>query len=324
MSLPKPYWFSHNHIMVSTAQTCGISKSGGLLHKFDPVTGHKVQEIDPETGELMQAVNDRLLKDMEALRDGRDSDTLHFIERSKLNLRLAVPVYYDRRYHQVFTEAMWQEQFDDFETKTLGEMLQDENLTIKSGHGSAPQDLRVGEVPYIKVSDLRAGLVNINPTNQVPLQTAERYWRGSTSGLLAYDLLCPGRASKNIGDFCVLMPGQERILLTKEVVVLRPGNRAIFDQFYLLWAMTLKIVRDQWNRVVFMQTNREDVGKRYLEIEVPFPRSRERADEVSEPFRSYFTTLAEERERLRNYLDTSGDHHFLISGADQVAEVEET
>jgi hypothetical protein len=324
MSLPKPHWFSHNHIMVSTAQTCGISKSGGLLPKFDPVTGHKVQEIDPETGELMEAVNDYLLKDMEALRDGLDSDTLHFIERSKLDLRLAVPVYYDRRYHQVFTDAMCQEQFADFEAKTLGELLQDEYLTIKNGHGSAPKDLRVGEVPYIKVSDLRAGLVNINPTNQVPLQTAERYWRGSTSGLLAYDLLCPERASKNIGDFCVLMPGQEQILLTKEVIILRPGNKAIFDQFYLLWAMTLKIVRDQWNRVVFMQTNREDVGKRYLEIEVPFPPSRERADEVSEPFRSYFTTLAKERERLRNYLDTSSAHHFLISGADQVAGVEET
>ena len=35
--------------------------------------------------------------------------------------------------------------------------------------------------------------------------------------------------------------------------------------------MTLNVVRQQWNRVVFMQTNREDVGQRYLEIEVPVP-----------------------------------------------------
>lgn len=232
MSVPKPHWFSHNHVMVSTAQTCGISKSGGLLPKFDPVTGHKVQEIDPETGEFMEAVNDSLLQDMKALRDGHDSDTLHFIERSKLDLRLAVPAYYDRRYHQIFTEAMRQEKFSHFETMTLGEMLQGEYLVIKNGHGSAPKDLRVGEVPYIKVSDLRAGLININPTNQVPLKTAERYWRGSNSGLLPYDLLCPERASKNIGDFCVLMPGQEQILLTKEVIILRTGHKAIFDQFY--------------------------------------------------------------------------------------------
>ena len=48
------------------------------------------------------------------------------------------------------------------------------------------------------------------------------------------------------------MPGQEQVMLTKEVIVLRPGPAADFDPFYLLWAMTLKIVRDQWNRVVFI------------------------------------------------------------------------
>lgn len=321
MSVPKPHWFSHDHIMVSTAQTCGISKSGGLLPKFDPITGLKIQEIDPETDELMEMVNDALLEDMEALRDGYESETLHFIGRSQFDLSLAVPVYYDRRYHQVFAEVMLQEEFADFTTMTIGEMLENDYIAIKKGHGSAPKDLRVGEVPYIKVSDLRAGLININPTNQVPLQTAERYWRGSTSGLLPYDLICPERASKNIGDFCVLMPGQEQILLTKEVIILRAGDKANFDQFYLLWAMTLKIVRDQWNRVILMQTNREDVGKRYLEIEVPFPTNREKADSVSEPFRQYFTTLAHEREKLCNYLNAGNAHHFFITGADPVAEL---
>lgn len=322
MSVPKPHWFSHDYVMVSTAQTCGISKSGSLLPKFDPVTGHKVEEIDPETGELMEAINDELLDDMEALRDGCESDTLHFVDRSQVNLRFAVPVYYDHRYHQAFTEAMYSDEFSDFQTSTLGQMVENEQLIIKSGHGSAPKDLRVGEVPYIKVSDLRAGLVNINPTNRVPLKLAERVWRGKSSGLLAYDLLCPERASRNIGDFCVLMPGQEQILLTKEVIVLRPGKMADFDQFYLLWAMSLKIVRNQWNRVVFMQTNREDVGQRHLEIEIPLPPNKNRAKEVSEPFRHYFVTLAREREKLSKYLDVSNAHHFFIAGAEQVADLD--
>ena len=97
-------------------------------------------------------------------------------------------------------------------------------------------------MPYIKVSDLQAGLVNVNPTNRVPLQWAQAMWNGPTSGLLPFDLLCPERASKNIGDFCVLMPGQEQILITKEVIIY--GRVAAeFDQFYLLWAMTLNVVR---------------------------------------------------------------------------------
>jgi type I restriction enzyme M protein len=83
-----------------------------------------------------------------------------------------------------------------------------------------------------------------------------------------------------------------------------------------LWAMTLKIVRDQWRRVVFMQTNREDVGKRWLEIEVPVPESREVADRVSEPFRTYYKVIASGREALAAYLRESDDHHFFVSGAE--------
>jgi hypothetical protein len=316
MSVPKPHWFRPGVVMVSTAPTCGISKSGGALPKFDE-GGRRIQEPDSMTSEMVDAIDDCLLDDMEALRAGRSRDTLHFIDRSDVSLRHAVPAYYDRRYHRAFEEAMSQPEFEGFTTATLKDLVNNGRLELNNGHGSAPKDLRVGEVPYIKVSDLRAGLVNINPTNHVPFPLAERMWGGPTSGLQPFDLLCPERASKNIGDFCILMPGQEQILLTKEVIILRAGPAADFDQFYLLWAMTLKVVRDQWNRVIFMQTNREDVGKRHLEIEIPVAPNRERAHEVSQPFRRYFTTLAGEREHLRTYLDSNNAHHFFIAGAEE-------
>ena len=159
--------------------------------------------------------------------------------------------------------------------------------------------------------------MNINPTNRVPRAVAEHFWRGGTSGFQPFDLISPERTSKNIGDFCVLMPGQEQVLATKEVIVLRPGPKADFDTFYLLWAMTLKIVRDQWRRVVFMQTNREDVGKRYLEISIPVAPTRARADEVSKPFKDYFETIAKARTELQSYLAANNSHHFFVSGAEE-------
>jgi type I restriction enzyme M protein len=301
--------------MVSTAPTVGISKSGGLLARFDPETGKKVEVIDEVGGGTVEVIDDQLLADMEALIEGRPSPTLHSVDRSELSMRLAVPAFYDRRFHDAFAEAMQTSTFEGFVSATIGELIADERLTVRAGHGSAPKDLRVGEVPYIKVSDLRAGLVNVNPTNRVPLKYAETFWRGQSSGLKEFDLLSPERASRNIGDFCVLMPGQEQVLLTREIIVFRAGPKADFDQFYLLWAMTLRIVRDQWNRVVFMQTNREDVGKRFHEIEIPIAPTPERAAQVSAAFREYFLGIAEQRRKLRDFL-RDGSHHFFLSGVE--------
>lgn len=315
MTIHKPSWFSDDVVVVSTAPTVGLTKGGRLLPLIDK-HGERVQVPDPETGEPVDAINDVYLADAEALAKGKRTSTLRGIPADEISLRAAVPVYYDRRFHEQFASAMETEQFRDFSAASLGSLIEAKVLEVTGGHGSPSADQRVGEVPYIKVSDLRAGLVNINPTNRIPQRLAEKIWSGRTSGLKAYDILSPERTSKNIGDFCLLMPGQEQVVLTKEVIVLRPGPKADFDSFFLLWAMTLKIVKDQWRRVVFMQTNREDVGKRWLEIEVPVPFSREVADKVSEPFRTYYQAIAGAREALAAYLRESDDHHFFVSGAE--------
>jgi hypothetical protein len=319
VAVQKPSWFSDDEIMVSTAPTCGRTKGGRLLPKIDTATGKRIQVIDPETGGTVDAVNDLLLEDMLALKEGKTTDTLRFVPSGSVRLDCAVPAYHDQRFLKRFKEAMKLPEFKGFATGTLGDLLNDKLIEIRGGHGSPSHDQRVGEVPYIKVSDLRAGLVNINPTNRVPLSVAKSFWHGETSGLRAYDLVCPERTSKNIGDFCVLMPGQENVVATKEVIILRPGPTANYDPFYLLWAMTLNVVRDQWKRVVFMQTNREDVGKRYLEIEIPVPPTRRVADRVSEAFRAYYLSIAEARVGLGRYLRSSGAHHFFVAGADEIA-----
>jgi hypothetical protein len=315
VTIQRPSWFSDDHVVVSTAPTVGLTKGGRLLPLIDQ-HGERVQMPDPETGELVDAINDVYLSDAEALVSGERTETLRDIPADEVSLRTAVPVYYDRRFHERFVAAMTTEQFSEFGSAAVGSLIESGVLEVMGGHGSPSADQRVGEVPYIKVSDLRAGLVNINPTNRIPQRLAEKMWAGKSSGLRAYDILSPERTSKNIGDFCLLMPGQEQVVLTKEVIVLRPGPKADFDSFFLLWAMTLKLVRDQWRRVVFMQTNREDVGKRWLEIEIPVPGSREAADRVSEPFRTYYGAIAGARGALAAYLRDSDDHHFFVSGAE--------
>lgn len=313
----KPSWFRDNEIMVSTAPTCGLTKGGRLLPLVDRKTGLRIQVQDLETGELVDAVDDQLKADMEALRAGAITETLRFVKAEDVTMRSAVPTYYDYRFDIAFDEAMKSEKFKSFTSMTIGEMIQAGQLTIRNGHGSPTQSVRVGKVPYIKVSDLRAGLVNINPTNRVPLAVAERFWRSKSSGLTAWDLICPERTSKNIGDFCMLLPGQEQVVTTKEVIVVRPGVNAKFDPFYLMWALTLNIVRDQWRRVIFMQTNREDVGDRYLDIRIPIPCDAAHASEVSQPFRDYYQTLAKARDELRSYFAPEHEHHFFIGTAEE-------
>ncbi|MFD9651117.1 restriction endonuclease subunit S domain-containing protein [Streptomyces mirabilis] len=315
----KPAWFRDGQVFVSYAPTVGINKDGEELYVVDAETGMRTTEID-----------DQIKNDVTALVDDFEvTDTSRWVGLDALGGQLlAVPNYFDERSIRDFHLLMDSPEFEGFEQQTIGELVESEILESMHGHGSPSADFRTGHVPYIKVSDIRAGQININPTNRVPDVVAERFWKGQESGLEPFDLITPIRTSKNIGEFALVMPGQERVVLTKEVLVLRASEDAPFDNFYLLWAMTLKAVRRQWDRIVFMQTNREDVGKRYQEILLPVPPSRDVADKYSEAFRNYYLGTQKLRDDFLKYLAGEDKHYIFMASAvaavDDIVDVDET
>lgn len=307
MTTHRPSWFRDDAVFVSFAPTVGINKDGDDLYVIDAAAGLRTALID-----------DELAKDVaELVERRRETDTSRWVTTADLTSRLiGVPVYYDTRSVREFDVFMKRPQMHGFEAITLGALLTGGQLVGRAGHGSPPADFRTGRIPYIKVSDIRAGQLNINPTNRVSEVTAHKYWKGTNSGIQAFDLVTPVRTSKNIGDFAIVMPGQERVVLTKEVLVLRAGDRANFDNFYLLWAMTLEVVRRQWNRIVFMQTNREDVGSRYLEVQIPVSPDRELNSQISAPFRDYYLGVQEHRQRFLRFLENDRQHHVFLAGSE--------
>lgn len=284
--LPVPSWFRDGYAWVSRAASIGINKDGEELYLID------------EAGERTSVIDNAAFDDVSALLRGEDTETSGYVPLDALSL--AVPQYTDYSARNEFREALTRV-LPDFSVQNLGELVRSGGLKVMAGHGSPSSDVRGGDIPYIKVSDLRAGLVNENPTNTVSAPVARKYWKlqpdgQRASGLEPYDVITPARASSNIGEPCVLMPDQTEIVLTKEVLVFRPGASATFDAHYLAWALDLDAVKSQWSRVIFMQTNRDDVGDRWQEIEIPIPPGRTRAHEVSEAYRTRSLALATVRE----------------------------
>jgi type I restriction enzyme M protein len=274
-------------------RTCGIYKSGGIRYKTDPDTGKRTQEID---NELIEAVN--------AYVDGKPCDCRFDVEEPDVFANtVIVPTYYDDRYNRPIKETLKQLGATGI---TLGDLLDAKTISVRGGHGSPGNDQRAGHIPYIKVSDIRAMRMNINPTNLVSAKVAERYWRGKASGLRAWDVLTPNRASSNIGEFAIIVPGEEQVVLTKEMFLFRVIDSSVWDPFYLFWALCLSAVREQWRRVALMQTNREDCGARYREIILPAPKSQAWARLQSEAFGEYFQSIAKARDVFSAKLASSG------------------
>jgi type I restriction enzyme M protein len=293
-------------------RTCGIYKSGGIRYKTDPKTGKRTDEIDNELIDAVEAY----------VRGKETSGTILVAEESVFAKGVIVPTYYDERFNKPIEELLLNL---NTEGVTIGELIDNKTLSVRGGHGSPGNDQRAGNIPYIKVSDIRAMRMNINPTNLVSGKVAERFWKGKSSKIHAWDVLTPNRASNNIGEFAIVLPGEERVVLTKEMFIFRVEKTDTWTPFYLFWALCLSAVRDQWRRIALMQTNREDCGQRHREIIIPRPKSKEWALKMALAYKRYFETLAAAREDFMNSLEKSELKYIpsALGAADEALENEE-
>lgn len=144
-------------------KTCGIYKDGKARFKIDTATGKKSKtDID---NELIEAA-DLFAQEKPHFPSRFDVQAARAFEKGVL-----VPTYFDTRYNAPMERFL---KTVGAKGVSLGELIDRKVVAVRTGHGSPGNDQRTGTVPYIKVSDIRALRMNVNPTNMIPRQVAEK------------------------------------------------------------------------------------------------------------------------------------------------------
>lgn len=188
---------------------------------------------------------------------------------------------------------------------SLGDLVRSGDISYTAGHHSPQAQFKgKGTVPYVKVSDIKNWRIIENPKYFIPEEEADRLRRGRR--LEKFDVVMPTRASKNIGLGAVVMPWQTDVVLTREIAVLRCLLEGRVSPWLLLVMLSLRVVNDQFRFLVQMQTNREDLGKRLLELQVPVPADKVVRRQWEQPVKDYFQSQARARESYTTLLANVG------------------
>ena len=193
---------------------------------------------------------------------------------------------------------------------SIAELVKNGDLTLESGHGSPVSHFKgKGSVPYIKVSDIKNWRINENSKYFIPHDEASRI-RGSRR-LKSYDLVTPTRASKNIGLLGVVMPWQTHVVLTREILILRVSEQTRISPWLVLVLMSLRVVNDQFRYLVQMQTNREDLGKRIFELQLPLPNDPALRAQWEKHACGYLKAMATARSEYSKLLEELDESQFV-------------
>ncbi|MGH2747786.1 MAG: N-6 DNA methylase [Actinomycetota bacterium] len=199
---------------------------------------------------------------------------------------------------------------EDCDLVSVQDLMDAGDIEVFNGHGSPSSHYKGrGEIPYVKVTDIKNWRMNENPSYLIPKEIADKERRERY--LKKFDLVMPTRASKNIGMFGVVMPWQKDCILTREIAIWRVAeNASRIDWALLLMLASLKVVFKQYRHLVLMQMNREDLSERYRELILPIPRDPKKREAWAEPVRSYFESMVSARDAYDRLGEVLGSDRF--------------
>lgn len=277
---------SGHRVIGSVCETYGEDKHG--RPRFTFVDGAQTEDRDDEMAEAS-----RLL-----LSSGRPAASklmFRFDQADAIKKGVLVASFWWRKPYLDALNAFAEEY--DCDLVSVGDLMDAGELKVGWGHGSPSSHFHgKGEVPYVKVVDIKNWRINENPKYAIPADVAAKYRRNRP--LQPFDLVTPTRASKNIGLFSAVMPWQTHVILTREIAVWRVAEKAKrIDRWLLLALVSLRVVHEQFKFLVLMQMNREDLSDRYKELLLPIPRKQSVRDKWSKPIADYFDAMNLAREK---------------------------
>ena len=298
---PKP----EHQVICSHPETLGFDKRGKTLNNFN--TG----EIDDEMSEAVEYMTKNISPPK-----GKERLFFHVWQSDLIKHRTLSTQYLLTEYRRSEIEQLAQSM--DADLVSLGQLVEEGSIAVSYGHGSpSPRHHGVGTIPYIKVIHLKNWRINADPNYFVPQNIAEEFWgfnhkQPKDQRIQAWDLLTPTRASKNIGHFSMVMPWQTNLVLTKEIMVLRvlASNTRGVTPFLLQGLFSLKQVVDQYDSLVLMQTNREDLGNRWKEVLIPIPRAEETSGRIANAIKNYFDAIVDAQIKVNGIRDALGQENF--------------
>lgn len=164
----------------------------------------------------------------------------------------------------------------------ISDLLADGTITAWDGHGSpSSQEKGVGNIPYIRVSDIVNWELYRNPVSGIGQDVYDRFVRNKPRPQ-AGDVIFVRRGSYRIGTVAMASPRDTEVLLTRELLTMRVQDNAHgLTSAYLLVMLSSDIVQRQIKDYVFYDTTMPTIGDRWKHLVLPIHRDRKDLDETA-------------------------------------------
>ncbi len=262
-------------INMAVAEYIGHDHNGKPLYRYDDKRKIYTNKILDDTKEIIREIK---LKNSGAIFDQKYT----FQVDSSLikNSGILVPRYY---WNSKKVEIQEKAKEENIDLISLQQLIDEGVIEYFDGNGSPSSEFKgTGDIPYIRVKDIVNWQIYKDPTALIPESEFNRLYKPAKQ-LKEKDILYVRRGSYRIGSVAMVSPYDLKVILTREILVLRIKdykNKYGITPEYLMYALSHRLSYEQSNNKIFIDTTLPNIADRWKEIEIPIYKDKEKYEVI--------------------------------------------
>lgn len=285
-------------IFMAIANKVGHDKNGKIIFKMDERGNYILDErgnriIDDELPQIVSRFREYYMQ-------GRlkEQNRLGFtVKLSEMRDNIFIPNYYDPETKQILTEM---ERTGKYKLVTIGELVKKRIISIKRGHEVGSKYYGLGDVPFVRTSDIVNWEIKIDPVKSIPEEIYEKYRK--MQDIRENDILLVTDGTFLIGRTAIVTELDRKIVIQSHIRRIRCLKPEKLHPYLLLYLLNTEIVQRQIKEKTFVQATISTVGDRLYEIVLPVPTDKDVVRKIIEEVAEIIRMKVEARKRMEHLI----------------------
>lgn len=285
-------------IFMAIANKVGHDKNGKIVFKMDAKGNYIVDNrgnkiIDDDLP--LVAYNYKELVKKGTI---HQANHLGFIRRSSgISNYVFIPSYYDPEIKQKLKEM---EKTGKYRLIAIKELVEQGLVSIKRGNEIGSRYYGMGDVPFVRTSDIVNWEIKIDPVKSIPEEVYEKYRR--RQDIRENDILFVADGTFLIGRTAVVTSFDRKLVIQSHIKRIRCLRPEKLHPYLLLYLLNTEIVQKQIEEKTFVQATISTIGERLYEIVLPIPIDKEIITRVTNDISEVIKMKVEARRKMENLI----------------------
>jgi len=283
-------------IFMAIVNKVGHDKNGKTIFKMDT----KGNYVFDERGNKI--IDDDLPLVTSSFKDFKQGilkpSHLGFIVRSsEIRNYVFIPSYYNPETLQKLSEM---ERTGKYKLITIKELVEQELIDIKRGNEVGSRYYGMGDVPFVRTSDIVNWEIKIDPIKSIPEEVYEQYKK--RQDIRENDILLVTDGTFLIGRTAIVTPLDKKILIQSHIRRIRCLKPEKLHPYLLLYLLNTEIVQKQIEEKTFVQATISTIGERLYEIVIPVPTDNSTITKIINEIAEIIKMKVEARTKMENLI----------------------